>query len=190
MSTREKDHSVMYAPGVDWSGGAKRASVLWALMLLPGCYESEVALDPSPQQEVDAAVIGSWRCLPLDADADEEPATVTVKRGSDRLYGVEWQEGTKPPDRYEAFASSVGGAVLVNVQEIKGNGERGRWVYLRYALLRPNVLHLQVVSDEAMKGVEKSRAAIRAVIERRSEQPLYQDFCVCARAKPVDPPSR
>jgi hypothetical protein len=159
--------------------------VLCALLLFPGCYESEVALDILPQQSVDGAVIGSWRCLPLDADADEEPATLTVK-GGDRTYAVEWQEGTKAPDRYEAFPSSLGGVVLVNVQEIKANGEHGKWVYVRYTLLRANVLQLQVVSDQAMKGVPKSRAAIRAEIEQGADRPaLYQDFGVCARAKPV-----
>jgi hypothetical protein len=160
--------------------------VFVALLLLPGCYESDLALDSSPQLAVDTAVIGTWRCLPLDADADEEPATLTVKRGSDRNYAVEWQEGTKTPDRYEAFASSVGGSVLVNVQQVKGGGERGKWVYVRYTLLRPNALELQVVADEALKGTEKSRAALRAAIEQRSGQPaLFQDFGVCARAKPV-----
>jgi hypothetical protein len=162
---------------------------LAVLLLLPGCYESEVALDPSPQVAVDAAVIGSWRCLPLDGDLDEEPATLTVKSGSDRAYALEWREGTKAPDRYEAFASRVGASVLVNVQEIKTSGERGKWVYVRYTLLRPNVLQLQVVADDEMKGVERSRDAIRAAITARSERPaLYQDFAVCARAKPASAP--
>ena len=53
------------------------------------------------------AVLGTWRCLPLDGDAHEDPVTLTVGRssGRPRVYDVVWQEDGATPDRYDAYAS-------------------------------------------------------------------------------------
>jgi hypothetical protein len=161
-----------------------------ALALGSGCYESDVPLDPAPTRDVEEAWLGTWRCLPIGADADEEPATLTVRRGAERRYSVAWQETGKAPDRYEAFASKVGGTPFFNIQELKPTGERGPWVFLRVELLRPAVLHVQVVADDALKTVEKSPAALRQAIERQLSSPsLTIDFCACVRAKDPDPPT-
>jgi hypothetical protein len=143
-------------------------------------------MDPAPTQEVEASWIGTWRCLPFEADADEEPATLTIRRGPERRYDIAWQETGKSPDRYEAFASTVGGAPFFNLQEVKPTGERGKWAFLRPALLRPAILHVQVVADDALKGIEKSSPALRQAIERQLASPaLTMDFAVCVKAKGV-----
>jgi hypothetical protein len=167
-----------------WFHGARAVAAL-AAALAAGCYESDVPLDPAPTLEVEESWVGTWRCLPVEADADEDPATLTIRRGAARRYDLGWQEtGKAAPDRYEAFASTVGGAAFFNVQEVKPTGERGNWVFLRAALLRPAVLHVQVVADDALKGIEKSPPAIRQAIERQLSSPaLTIDFAVCVRAK-------
>ena len=165
-------------------------SRVWAPMaaiaaaMAAGCYESDFPLDPAPRLEVEEALLGTWRCLPFNADADEEPATVRVKHGGERRYAITWQESGKEPERYEGFASSVRGTRFVNVRELKATGESGKWTYLKPTLLRPSVLQLQVVDSDALKGVEASPAAVRAAIERQLARPaLTADFCVCVRAK-------
>ncbi len=158
--------------------------MLFAAALLAGCYVSEFPLDPAPRVRTDEALFGTWRCLPLDDDADQEPATVSVTRGPEHVYAIVWREGDSAPQRYEAYASSSFGTTLLNVQVLEDSGKRGDWVFVRYALLRPNVLHLQVVAKEALEGVAKTRSAVREAIERLRDRPtLYVDFCVCARAK-------
>jgi hypothetical protein len=58
------------------------------------------------------------------------------------------------------------------------------WVFARYALLQPNVLQVQVVSDKALSGVEASPAAVRRAIEGRRKDPgLFDDVFTCVRAK-------
>src|SRR5262245_54289580 len=146
---------------------AARAAFAVVAVLTAGCYESDVPLDPAPTVDVEESWIGTWRCLPIEADADEDPATLTIRRGAERRYDISWQETGKAPDRYEAFASTVGGTPFFNVQEVKPTGERGKWVFLRPALLRPAILHVQVVADDALKGVERSPAALRQAIERQ-----------------------
>jgi hypothetical protein len=166
-----------------WFRGARTAAV-FAASLAAGCYESDVPLDPAPTQEIEESWIGTWRCLPFEADADEEPATLTIRRGPERRYDIAWQETGKSPDRYEAFPSTVGGAPFFNVQEVKPTGERGKWVFLRAALLRPAILHVQVVADDALEGVERSPALLRQAIERQIASPrLTMDFAACVRAK-------
>jgi hypothetical protein len=162
---------------------------VFAIATASGCYESDFPLDPSPQLGVWQAWLGTWRCLPVNADADEQPATLRVKLGPERWYDVTWQEGSKQ-DRYEGFTSVVVGTRFVNLRELKPDGKTGQWVFVRPTLLRPNVLQLQVVDDDAMKGVEASAPAMRRAIEQKLSDPaLTVDFCVCVRAKEPTEPS-
>jgi hypothetical protein len=161
-----------------------RAAALIAAATVGGCYESDVPLDPSPRIEVDEAWLGTWRCLPFAADADEQPATMVVERAADRRYGVTWREGDGEPDRYEGFASAIEGSPFVSLQERKANEPGGTWVFVRPTLLRPNVLQVQIVDENALKGVEKSAPALRGAIARQLSRPgLTVDFSVCVRAK-------
>jgi hypothetical protein len=159
-------------------------AVALVAVLTAGCYESDFPLDPAPTADVDHGAIGTWRCLLLDADADEVPVTLTVSGGEGRRYQALWQEPGDAPDRYDVYASVLGGGTLLNVRERGDAGPTGSWTFLRYALMRPNVLHLQVVADTAMTGVDKAPAAVRAALERRStDATLYSDVCICARVK-------
>ena len=161
-----------------------RVMAVIAMALTGGCYESDVPLDPAPRLEVDTAWLGTWRCLPFNDDADEHPATVVARRAADRRYDIAWHEGEKPPDRYDAFASAVGEARLLNVQEVKADGTTGKLVFVRPTLLRPDVLQLQIVNEGALKDVERAAPAVRAASERQvSSATLFIDFCVCVRAK-------
>ena len=167
-----------------------RVMAVIAMALTGGCYESDVPLDPAPGLEVETAWLGTWRCLPFNADADEHPATIVAKRAADKRYDVTWHEGEKPPDRYEAFASAVGEARLLNVREVKADGATGKWVFLRPTLLRPDVLQLQIVNEGALKGVEGAAPAVRAAIERQvASATLFIDFCACVRAKESGEPA-
>jgi hypothetical protein len=167
-----------------WSGRSVTVVAVIAAAMAGGCYESGFPLDPAPTIEVEEAWLGTWRCLPFNAAADEEPVTMAIKRAPDRWYGITWLETDKDPERYEAFASSIRGTRFFNVQEVKATGGRGDWVFVRPTLLRPDVLQLQIVDSKALDGVEKSRPAVRQAIERHLPSPgLTVDFCVCVRAK-------
>jgi len=161
-----------------------RALALMAVLVTSGCYESDVPIDPEPRIGVDPALVGAWRCLPVDADVDEEPATMVVKSDGARQYGVTWREGNKDPERYRAYISTARVSGLLNVQWLKEGTTDKTWVFVRYSLLRPDVLYLQVVSKDAVDDVEKSPTALRRTIERLRKNPsLYVDFCACVRAR-------
>jgi hypothetical protein len=157
---------------------------LVAALCAGACYESDFPLDSAPQLAVDAALLGTWRCLPLNADAQEPPATVVVESPREHYYEVTWQEEGKSPDQYEAHASSVRVPRLLNIQELKDGVGSNKWAFGRYTFFRPQVFQLQMVSDKALEKVEKSRPAVRDAIEHLRENPsLFVDFCVCVRAK-------
>lgn len=166
-----------------WRRGAVAIAVAG---LATGCYESDFPLDPEPLIDLNPAVLGTWRCLPLDGDPDELPVTLTLARSSrPRVYDVVWHEPGDTPDRYDAYASVLRGTTLQNVRERNAGGLTGKWVFMRATLARPNVLHLQVVADAAMAGVARSAGAVRDAVERQRETAaLYKDVAVCARAKP------
>lgn len=137
---------------------------------------------PLPRVSLDPALIGAWRCLSAEPD-DAESATIIIGLARERVYAVTFQESGKDPDRYEAHGSVLRGSTLLSIREL-GKTSGKPWVFGRYVLLRPNILHIQIVSDEALKGVDASPAQVRRAIERRLGDPrLFVDFCTCVRAK-------
>lgn len=163
-----------------WRGGA---AIVFAGALASGCYEAAFPLDPVPLVDVDPGVPGTWRCLPLGGDADDAPALLTVTPAArPHAYDVMWQEEGDRPDRYEAYASRLSTVTFLNVREQREAGPPGRWFFMRANLLRPAVLHLQVVADTTMRGVPATAADVRAALERRrDDDALYTEAAVCAR---------
>ncbi len=157
-----------------------RITLLLLTGLLAGCYESEFPLDPTPQLETDSRLTGSWRCV--SDDATDDAITLTVNSSQARTYAITWQESGKRPNRYEGYASSVNGTTLVNIRDLDATTKP--WVFIRYTLLQPNVLFIQVVHERLLEGSVQSRAAIRNTIERERLNPgLYEDLMVCMRTR-------
>jgi hypothetical protein len=155
--------------------------VLGIGMLSAGCYEATFPLDRAPQADLPAGVTGSWRCLPADPHETDEAITVTVKRAGDRIYDVTLLETDQEPDRYQAYASVVNAATVINLKDLDPASSKP-WVFLRTSFLRPNVLAIQVLSETAVGKAEASPAGIRKVLERPSET-AFEDVSVCVRAK-------
>lgn len=90
------------------NGAVRRAPALLLVPLLAtGCYESAIPIDARPEVELDVALLGVWRCLPFDASAGEEPATVTITRARERVYAVSFQEAGSDADLYEGYPSRL-----------------------------------------------------------------------------------
>lgn len=156
---------------------------LVAALLSSACYESAVPLDATPQGPVDRALLGTWRCLPIGGARDDAAATMAVTFPEARVYGIDWTEDGGQTNRYRAFASSVMSRLL-NVQDVGATANATPWTFVRYTMLRPGVLFLQVASDDVLKDVRKTPAALRQAIDRLQTAPsLFADFGVCARTK-------
>lgn len=153
--------------------------------LAAGCFESTVPLDPAPVVAVEAGFGGLWRCLPLDGNPTEPPATLTVTlEMATRTFAATWQESGDPPVQYEGFASAVDRATYLNTRERKADGSLSTWFFVRPTLLRQNVLLIQVVDAPAMTGAPATAAGLREALRRRRDDPrLLTDGALCARAR-------
>lgn len=154
-------------------------SGICVLACLPaGCYESAFPLGSEPEADLAPGVPGAWHCV--TADPGDRDVTLTIERTRDRVYAVTLREFGQEPDQYEAHASVVAGVVVVNVRDLTPSPKP--WVFVRYSLLQPKVLQLQVVDDNAMKGVTPSPAGVRQFLEQRmKDAALFADVCTCVR---------
>lgn len=161
--------------------------VLRALLALTltGCHAAS-PLDESPQLDLDSGLAGAWRCMLADVEeTDEAWVTVAPHPTDERLYSITWREGTRA-DAYEAFASSVGDSLVLNVREA---GDASGWAFLRYDLLRPNLLLLAMAREGVFDGATSSadvRAALEAALNAGA---AFEDFMVCVGARRSPPDS-
>ncbi len=155
-----------------------RAMLVMTAALAIGCYESASPLDPAPQVDIDARLLGAWRCV--SGGSSDEAITVTVARSGARSYAVASKERDHEPDRYEGYASALNGSMVMNLRNLKGGAKP--WSFLRVDILQPNVLFVHYLSDALLKNVAWTPAALRAQLERERLNPaLYEDLCVCLR---------
>lgn len=163
---------------------------LWlvaSVVPLGACYDFGAPLDSAPTQAVDSKLLGTWRCLGTQPSADAEPGSIVVTVGGERVYTIRFEAEGESPDLYEAYASEIKGQVVLNVRDLDPRASAKPWAFARYSFLLPDVLRIQLVSDDELKGVEQTSVALRSALEEHDAKTgLYVDFCVCLRT--VDRP--
>jgi len=154
------------------------------------CYDFDHPLDPTPRVPVDGRLTGVWRCLAMEKDVDEPVAALTISRRTGQVAHWTFKPATDEAlVEFDVHGSTVKGGQLLNAQETKADGS-GKWSFVRYTFLLPDVLRLQVVKDEPFEKVEESATALRKEVEKRRGDPnIYDDFSVCIRVKPSEGPS-
>lgn len=167
------------------------AVLVIACLGLPACYDFDFPLDATPEVRVDERLLGTWRCLPADEDADVLPLTLRVekKTGTTMVWATESVEsdGKKETGAYEAFGSTLSPGTFLNLREVDEKTS-ANWTFLRYSFLLPHVMRVELVKDEPFEKIEKSQKATRKAIEKRRNDPaIYSEFCVCLRSKPKTP---
>lgn len=147
-----------------------------------GCYESRFPLGP-PEAATETRLIGNWRCVQGDED-NEKPFVLTIMSFDEKQYYAGLAMEGEKTLHYRAFSTPVRGTTLLNVQEIEAAPEpaKRKWFFVRYRLLRDNILHVEIVREEPFKGIDPSPSAVREILEGKIESPeLYRDFCVCTK---------
>ncbi len=157
-----------------------------ACLSLPACYDFEFPLDQKPQVPVDARLVGVWRCLGVQAALDDDPGVLRIVRRTDTTsrWSLETSssDGTPEKSDYDAHGSTVPGGALLNALEVGGKAN-GKWNFVRYTFLLPNVLRIQLVNDEPFAEVKDAAALRRQVEKRRDDPSIYTDFMICVRPK-------
>ena len=170
----------------------KRASLrtITALLLLaaPACYEFDFPLDVKREVKVDERLLGSWGCLSSENDADGGRLNLTITKSdattmsfkADFVSDDDKKEGTT----FDVYGSTLAPGRFLNVRDT-GEKADGKWSFIRYSLLLPNVLRIELVNDEPFKDLPKNQALLRSAIQKRIGDPsVYSEYCVCVRFKP------
>jgi hypothetical protein len=110
----------------------------------------------------------------------EEPALLTVTRGTEGRYQVELAGKDERPSVYSAQAVSFEGKTLLNVQEIE-DGTPKRWTVARFALPRPNVLVVEAASEKPFEGATTDAKRLGDLRRALAADTLFEDFCTCVR---------
>ena len=155
--------------------------------LASGCYEFEFPLDAKPEVIADERLLGGWRCMGLDEDAKEPPFSLHIakKSGTTTSWAIESvsSDGKVEGSAYEAFGSTLRPGKFLNLREV-GEKDPGKWTFLRYSFLLPQIMRVELIKDEPFEKIEKSQKAIRSAIEKRRNDPaIYSEFCICVRSK-------
>jgi len=160
----------------------QRVVVLLALLVGSNGCLFEAPLDVKPEVPIDAAILGTWRCIG-DERADAKPANFVVSRATDHRYNIVFQEDGEDTDTYEAYASVIKGQTLLNVR-IPSVPASKPWAIARCSLLRPNVVHVQLANDDKLKAADSTPASLRRALERAlGNADVFEDYCVCVRVK-------
>jgi len=141
---------------------------------------------------VDARLLGAWRCLGTQSDLDESPGVLRIARRTDFISKWTFEspasDGTTEKSEYEAHGSTVKGGALLNVRDL-GEKANGKWNFVKYSFLLPDVLRVQAVSDEPFAKMKDAKSLRKEIEKRRNDAAIYADFLICVRPKPLLAPS-
>ena len=154
------------------------AMLVAALVLTSAaCYESAEPLS-KPGDPIDQALLGDWDCKA--PGPDDELILFRVRRFDNLQYYVETAEKDGHTNRYQVYATGVGGRTLLNARDLEQKSPPDRWFFLRYALDGRDRMSFWVIPEEAMKGVEPGQAM--ATIRRRvTDDAIYRKVADCRR---------
>jgi len=163
-----------------------------ACLSLPACYDFDFPLDPKPLVPVDARLVGAWRCLGSEAALDDAPGVLRIARRTDTtsrwMFESLSADGAPEKSEYEVHGSTVPGGALLNALDLGAKAD-GKWNFVRYSFLLPNVLRIQLVNDEPFAEVKDAATLRREVEKRRDDPAIYADFMICVRPKASPTPS-
>jgi hypothetical protein len=146
-----------------------------------GCYESSFPLDPEPQTDIDSRIAGGWRCMFAEPDSHRVFA-MELKSLGERRYQATTMVAGGDLGRYQVHASIVKGSPLVSVRSFQAEPGEKPWLFLRYDLLKPNVLIVRAIRDKWLEGVPDSAAAVRKALEQAPDaDEIYEDAFICLR---------
>ena len=159
--------------------------LIGVVLSLWGCYESSFPLGSPEAGNIDAAILGTWRCV-QEGEKENKAFLITAMPFDEKQYYVGLDMEGEKAIHYRAFSAAIKGTTLLNLQELypKTATSERKWIFIRYTLIKPNILQVELAKDEAFKGIDHSPSAVREVVEKKIASPeFYIDFCLCTRVR-------
>jgi hypothetical protein len=161
---------------------SSRIVVAVVALAVVGCYDFKAPVDARPQQPIDEALLGPWRCLQAEPETDSRAFSVEFVGASERSYRIRFTADDKPSQEMPAYVSVVAGGRILNVRDPEDPPSGDPWTLVRYSFLQPTVLRLEVIDDKPFIGDDGSASELRAALEKAGhDSPAYEDIGVCIR---------
>lgn len=152
-------------------------AVVASLAFVGGCYESATPLGPADRGVVNAELLGTWSCR--DASTEASVASLRIVAFDSSRYYLEWRDKDETT-RWAAHSSIVGGSLLHNVRELKGDGRDTKWVFMRVLTPTESQLRLAIVKEEDLKKHGEPEA-FREIRRRVRDESLFEPWATCQR---------
>jgi hypothetical protein len=164
------------------SKGGRQALVVMALAgACTGCFFRS-PLDAVATVPIDAALLGTWRCLEFGAQSDSKPFNLTVARASDRQYSVVFQEDGESPGELSAYLSVVHGRTLVNIHV--PDEDTKPWLIARYSVERSDMLYVELMEKDSLPGADTSPESFRRAVAKAGRRAdLFRAYSACVRVQ-------
>ena len=132
------------------------------IFLFCGCpYDSVVPLSDPARAAVDKDLIGKW----IKEEKNEKAFLVIDQFNGQELILLIVEDGGKKIDRMRAFTTVVDGEKFLNVQEIKDEFDKRKWLFVNYKV-SGGVMSLKTVEDKILKKPAKDSDELFALIKK------------------------
>ncbi len=136
--------------------------IIIIIFLLSGCpYESIVPLSDPASAQIDRNLIGRW----TKAEKDDKGTLIIDQFDEHGLSVVVAEDGNKKIDRMRAFTTVIDGEKFLNVQEIKDDYDKRKWMFVSYTV-SGDVMTFRTVEDDIIKKKMKSPEELFAFIKK------------------------
>lgn len=166
---------------------SRSALLITLLLLLVGCYESEVPMAQSGQTKINQQMLGDWQFTGGTGHNGQEikglDLLIKIRKFNDHDYFVEWYEeesgpGSKRSHTYwfRAYAVLVDGISFMNGQFIKQMEKADRrFTYCRYSLSEAGILTLHTLNHDMLSDqkLDTSKALYAFIRKNVNDDKLY-----------------
>jgi hypothetical protein len=160
------------------------ASLLCALLLIAGCFETPFSLGSEADSNVDPALCGDWEVASSETDAKGR-AKMFIRNLDGKQYFIEWinpqEENQKPEDvetlRMIAFTAQVGEASFAHCRNLPQDGTiPDKHLVIRYAIDNGQIVLRNLREEFFRDQTLTSDADFRRLVEENIDNPeMYQD---------------
>ena len=166
-----------------------RGLLLAFALPLAGCFDFEAPLGPATVP-IDPRLLGQWRCMGFEESGTDRVGVIQFSALDKVQYDVgppPTCEGTDCMDRFRAHITKIAGMTLLNARELKDGKPDEKWNFVRYTFYRPNILHLDLVSDDVLKVKPETTETLRRAFEKQRKDPrLFEDYLICVKVVPKE----
>jgi len=121
------------------------------ILLLSGCYESEIPLSEGPVSEINTRLINSWKSIP--DEPTEDIISLMVWKFNDNEYLLSWKESMDDEAIIaRGFDTRINETNMINLQDIKSFEENDRvYVFFKYLFNEKGNLLVNILSNDYHK---------------------------------------